>query len=85
MFSPDVDETVLPGERPEEMVARLAQNKARVIAEMHGGAWCVGADTTVCIGGKILGKPLDANEAQQMLGMIQGTWHEVWTGGGGLL
>lgn len=79
-IAPDVDETERPGERPEDMVTRLARSKAMAVSEMEPKAWCVGADTTVSIGGKILGKPLNESDAERMLGLLQGAWHDVWTG-----
>jgi septum formation protein len=38
------------------------------------------ADTTVALGGRILGKPRDRAEAAQMLGALSGERHEVLTG-----
>ena len=37
------------------------------------------ADTTVCMDGRILGKPEDAAEAYVMLQQMSGGWHEVHT------
>ncbi len=79
-IAPNVAEGLLPGERPEEMVSRLALAKARAVAEVRPNAWCVGSDTTVSINGKTLEKPSDRADAERMLGMLQGAWHEVWTG-----
>jgi septum formation protein len=79
-IAPDVDETEIPGERPEDMVTRLARTKALAVSEMQAEAWCVGADTTVSINGKILGKPTSEADAERMLGILQGAWHDVWTG-----
>jgi septum formation protein len=38
------------------------------------------ADTTVALGGHILGKPRDRNEAVEMLAVLSGERHEVLTG-----
>jgi septum formation protein len=75
---PATDETALPGERPEEMVERLAREKA--LARLEPGELVLAADTIVVIGGRILGKPADAEEARSMLGGIAGREHEVFTG-----
>lgn len=40
----------------------------------------LGADTVVCIDGKILGKPKDRVQAKQMLKILSGRTHEVVTG-----
>ena len=76
----DTDESVLEGETPEDYVQRLAAEKARVIAEKNADALVLGADTTVVIEEKIIGKPKDFDEAREMLKMLSGNWHEVLTG-----
>ncbi|NMA65550.1 MAG: septum formation protein Maf [Clostridiaceae bacterium] len=40
----------------------------------------IGADTVVDIDGRILGKPADKKEAEDMLKMLENRWHEVTTG-----
>lgn len=77
---PDVDESVIDGESPEDYVVRLAKTKADVIAERHTGEMVLGADTTVVIEDQIIGKPLDIEDARGMLEMLSGNWHEVLTG-----
>ena len=75
-----VDETPLPGEDPREYVLRLAQSKARAVAERCSGEDTVlAADTTVVEGGQILGKPSDAMEAEVMLRRLRGKQHQVFT------
>ncbi len=74
--APDVDETPLPGERPIEMVRRLALAKAAAVA----GDPVLAADTTVEIDGEIFGKPLDADDARRMLRRLSGRAHKVHTG-----
>jgi septum formation protein len=74
------DETPVPGESPKEMVERLAIVKAAVIADQHTNAFVIGADTTVCIDGEVLGKPESFEQACEMLGKIQGRTHEVLGG-----
>jgi septum formation protein len=77
---PDVDESVIDGESPEDYVVRLAKTKADVIAKRHTGEMVLGADTTVMIEDQIIGKPLDIDDARRMLEMLSGNWHEVLTG-----
>ena len=68
-----VDESVMPGEKPDDYVRRITQQKAEV-------AWqrlllrtslphrpVLAADTTVALGADILGTPGDAEEAREML------------------
>jgi len=74
----DVDETRLAGEPPEAYVIRLARAKAAAVA--RGGESVLGSDTTVVVGGEILGKPLDGPDAGRMLRLLSGRWHEVLTG-----
>jgi septum formation protein len=74
------DETPVPGESAKEMVERLAVVKAAVVAEQYPGAYVIGADTTVCIDGEVLGKPESFEEACSMLRKIQGRTHEVLGG-----
>jgi septum formation protein len=77
---PDVDESEIQGETPESYVLRLARTKAQKVAEGFEGGIVLGADTTVVINGRILGKPLDLADAKRMLEMLSGSWHEVLTG-----
>ncbi|MEP6924766.1 MAG: Maf family protein [Pyrinomonadaceae bacterium] len=76
----DVDETLQPTETPESYVERLARTKAKAVAGKIKSGLVLGADTTVVIDGEIIGKPIDINDARQMLGKLSGKWHEVLTG-----
>ncbi len=76
----DIDESILRGETAEDYVQRLAAEKARVIAEKNADAIVLGADTTVVIDEKIIGKPKDLDEAGEMIKILSGNWHEVLTG-----
>lgn len=74
----DLDESVLPGESPDQHVQRLAQDKAR--ARAAAGELVLAADTVVVIDGDILGKPGDAGEARAMLERLAGRRHAVFSG-----
>jgi septum formation protein len=74
-----VDETPLPGERPEDCVRRLATLKAGAVP-CAADELVLGADTTVVIDGEMLGKPGGAAEARRMLATLSGRRHEVITG-----
>ena len=75
-----LDEHVRPGEKPREAVMRLAEAKAAAAAVLRRGAVVLGADTTVVIRGKPLGKPRDNEDAKRMLRLLSGRSHEVLTG-----
>lgn len=75
---PQADESPLPGERPPDLVARLAGEKARMT--VHPGEVVLAADTIVVIDDAILGKPADAADARAMLERLAGRDHEVYTG-----
>jgi septum formation protein len=77
---PDVDETALPGERPDDHVRRLAADKARTVADRAPGAVVLAADTIVVLDGDILGKPVDGADACRLLGRLAGRTHMVYTG-----
>jgi septum formation protein len=72
---PDVDETPLPGERPVDLVRRLAVAKAVAV----DGDPVLAADTVVDVDGEILGKPADADDARRMLRRLSGRSHRVHT------
>lgn len=77
-----MDETALPDEVPERYVLRLARAKAEAVAgrpEWNGHP-VLGADTTVVVGGQILGKPDGRSDAIRMLTLLSGTVHDVYTG-----
>jgi septum formation protein len=74
-----VDETPLNGEPPEDYVRRVAALKALAVPAAPGET-VLGADTTVVIDGRMLGKPDDVADARRMLGLLSGRRHEVITG-----
>ncbi len=76
---PDVDETPLPGETPEEMVLRLAIAKA---GAPEPGRVRLAVDTTVVLDGEVLGKPTDPDDAIRGLLELGGRTHEVVSGWG---
>ena len=79
----DVDESIFPTETPQEYVQRLAVRKANVIWQSlsdNRRRPVLGADTSVCIKGEILGKPQSKAEAKAMLKKLSGQRHEVMTG-----
>ncbi|MGZ5385543.1 MAG: Maf family protein [Acidimicrobiia bacterium] len=78
---PHVEEIPLPGEAPLETAVRLALAKARdVTARVGPNRLVVGVDTVVSIGDRILGKPLDQQDATEMLLQLSDRTHTVYSG-----
>src|SRR5258706_7222843 len=84
-----VEFTVIPSDAPElhneqltvrEICQINAYRKARAVAKQFPDHLVLGADTLVCIGNRLFGKPADIKEAERMLGELQGRTHEVVTG-----
>ena len=73
-------EEQLEGESAEEMVRRLSRDKAMVVAAQQSAGFVVGADSTVVLNGRSIGKPADEAEARRMLRELWGTKHQVSTG-----
>lgn len=67
-------------ETPPEMVGRLAMQKAADVAKRLDSALVLGADTVAECVGKILGKPHNREHAKEMLQLLRGRPHSVYTG-----
>ena len=66
---------------PCDTVLYLSEFKGKnVLGALNEDAVVIAADTIVCIGGKILGKPKNKAEAFEMLSCLSGKMHEVYTG-----
>ena len=76
----DVDENITEDLSPEETVEELAKRKALSVWKSNKDAVVFGCDTVVAIDGKILGKPIDDEDAFDMLRMLSGKTHTVSTG-----
>lgn len=80
LIAASIDETPHPAESAEQYVQRLAREKALAGLALAGGdAWVLGADTTVVLEGKILGKPADRDEGRAMLAALSASEHQVMT------
>jgi len=78
----EVDETCHPGEHPEDYVLRVALEKARQAhAALPAGDSrpVLGADTTVVVEERILGKPATAEDCLAMMQSLSGRSHRVLT------
>jgi MAF protein len=89
----DIDERILPAERPDNLVRRLAETKALTVAERSrsenvgvdqaahdGPSLVLAADTEVAWSGSVLGKPTDPEHARSMLAALRDQPHLVVTG-----
>ena len=79
----DTDETCTAVD-PAEIVCTLAKRKAEAVAKKIGTRsderLIIAADTLVACDGKVLGKPIDRDDAAAMLRMLSGRTHEVYSG-----
>lgn len=75
----DFEEIRNPGETPEEYVRRLAMGKAGNVSSHYPEQWVVGADTVVCCDDRIFEKPMDAENAVQMLLLLRNREHTVYS------
>jgi septum formation protein len=72
---------VCSGETPLELVARLAYQKAEDVGKRTAGEACIVAcDTVAECAGQILGKPANEDHARQMLRLLRGREHRVYSG-----
>lgn len=76
-----VEEVVAEDMTPGEVVESLSHQKASDVAISRPEVDLVlGADTVVVSEGRILGKPVDSEDASRMLRALSGRWHQVFTG-----
>lgn len=76
----DVDESYPEGLAPEEIACYIAEKKALAFTQERLTSLVITADTIVAYNGEILGKPVDAVHAVEMLSKLSGTTHQVYTG-----
>ncbi len=74
-----IDEIPLKGELPNKYCIRLAIEKATAVAKSYPEDIVLGADSTVAVGRRILGKPEDAKEAEKFFNLLSGRRHKVIT------
>lgn len=79
-ISPDVDETPLTNELPQQTALRLAQEKAKRVGATHTDALIIGCDQVATLDNQQLGKPLNHDNATRQLRMMRGrevTFHSA--------
>ncbi len=81
LLSVSIDETPIESEPADVYVQRLAREKALAgLAQLEDSSACVlGADTTVVLDQRILGKPTDKADALATLQALSGREHQVMT------
>lgn len=77
---PEVDETPLAGESPSDLVLRLAEAKARAIADTLSSGLVIGSDQVAVFNGQILGKPHTVENAFAQLSSFSGNAVTFLTG-----
>lgn len=75
----DTEERLPPGLSPAEAVERLAAQKGMAVPR-NADEVILAADTVVALDGQILGKPRDSAHAAEMLRLLSGRRHSVFTG-----
>ncbi len=71
-FSPDIDESPIAAETPEQLVARLSEQKARVAKQHFSEGLVIGSDQVAVFNDTILGKPHTKENAIKQLSSFSG-------------
>lgn len=80
-FSVDADEKILTNELPYKAVLRLSKEKLnKAKKKVKGGGVIITADTIVVLNNKIIGKPVNEEDAFNILNKLSGRTHIVYTG-----
>ena len=74
------DAEELKSGEPAALVMENARRKAQAVWDQNPGRVVLGADTIVYQNGRVLGKPKDRREAEEMIRLLSGNWHTVYTG-----
>lgn len=78
--APDIDESPLINEMPEQLVVRLAEQKARAVANTYPDNLIIGSDQVAVIDNEILGKPHTHEKAIEQLTNASGKTVRFYTG-----
>jgi septum formation protein len=73
----EIEEARLPDESIGDYVERLGREKALVAAKLRPLSACIGADTIVVLGDRVLEKPANSDDAAAMLRALSGRSHLV--------
>jgi septum formation protein len=78
--SPEVDETALANETPQQLVERLSIAKAKAVADKNESALVIGSDQVSVIDNKVIGKPHSHENAVKQLQNASGRTVTFYTG-----
>lgn len=70
--NPETDETPLTNESPQALALRLAEAKARAVADRYPDALIIGSDQVATVDGRIYGKPGTHERAKAQLQALSG-------------
>ena len=77
----ECDETLPEGIGAREAVEYLSRIKNEACSRLTDRKnLIISADTVVSVGGEILGKPVDKDDARRMISLLSGKVHQVYTG-----
>ena len=79
-FSVEMDEIILPDEKPSNTVLRLSKEKLNFAKEKTKNGIIITADTIVVLNKTVLGKPANKKDAFRILKMLSDKTHIVYTG-----
>lgn len=82
---PAVSEEKTSAQQPGEIAEELSFQKAseifhKILTDSTDSIVVIGADTVVSYNHRVLGKPIDRQDAKRMLRDLSGNTHEVYTG-----
>lgn len=78
--APASEELIPENVKREQIAIHLAKEKSELYGDLNENEILVTADTIVWIDDVVLGKPIDADDAIQMLKLLSGKEHFVFTG-----
>ena len=79
-FAPSIDESMLSGESPTQLVERLSLAKARKVSKRYPSHLIIGSDQIAVVAGQMVGKPQNREDAIGQLTAASGETVTLFTG-----
>lgn len=79
IIAPEFEERPVSNRAIVDEVLDFAVGKARSVAEYHPASMVVGSDTMILINATKIGKPNGVSDAKQMLHLLSGKTHRIFT------
>ncbi|AOT08992.1 Maf family protein [Pseudoalteromonas luteoviolacea] len=79
-FTPDINESALVQESPQDLVKRLSEDKAKVARHHFSQGLSIGSDQVAVFNNEILGKPHNKENAIKQLTLFSGQCVTFYTG-----